>query len=180
MVAAKLQLEVDQLDADVAEDFLQDRIDLEGHLRDRIDLFLCRKAQCKRHIRIDQRIAQIIVLIAEFQRRALQLGTLRYAQTLGKAAGCLIADDDLQRNDLHFLDDRASLIQLLDIMCRDPFLLQDLAEIVAHAVVDDALADDRSLLETVERCRIILVSDDQPVVILRLEHFLRFSFVHHF
>ena len=55
--------------------------------------------------------------------------------------------------------------------------LQELHQVVGHAVVDDALADDGALLFAVEGSRVVLIIHDVKLRILGGENFFGFSFV---
>ena len=147
MESAELEFEVDEVDVQAFEKFLHDVVDAKSHVLDGVDLFLRGKIQRQRMIVVEQRVAEVIVLIAELEHRRRQLGALRHAVALGKAARGGIADDDFQRHDLHLFDRRFAIGELFHEMRGDAVLLHDAEHHVAHLVVDDALAADRALFQ---------------------------------
>ena len=177
MVAAEFDLEIDELDVRLKEISLQNFVYLERILLDRLNLFPGGELHGNREIGVDQRIAQLVVFIAELDGGLLERRSLRHSQSLGKASCGHIADDDLKRNDLHLLHGRFPVRKLLNIMSRNPFLLQKLVHTVAHLIVDDAFSNDGSLFLSVERCRVVLVIHDQHVGIIRLKYLLCLAFV---
>ena len=86
MVTAKLDLKVDQLDAEAVEILSHHIIYLKGILCDRIDLLLRRQVQCQCVVAVDERIAQIIIFIAELQGRTCKLDSLFHSHLLCEAA----------------------------------------------------------------------------------------------
>ena len=57
-------------------------------------------------IRIDERIAEIVVLVGKFNGRLVKNNAFLNAVTLGKASGRDVADDDLKRYNAYFFDNR--------------------------------------------------------------------------
>ena len=128
-------------------------------------------------VRVDEGVTQIIVLVGELDGGMLEHDALFYAVVRGKVASRNIADDDLQRNDLHLFDHGLPVVQLLHEMGGDAVLFQHLHEQVGHAVVDGAFAQDGALLLAVEGRCVILVLHDEAFGIIGAKHFLSFSFV---
>ena len=62
-------------------------------------------------------------------------------------------------------------------MCRDADFLKTLHQQIAHSVVYNTLADDRSFLEPVERCGIILVGNDKELRVIGCKYLFCLSFV---
>ena len=62
-------------------------------------------------------------------------------------------------------------------MGRNAFLLEPLHQQIAHVVVDDTLALNGALFQTVESSSIVLVIDDQQFGIIRAEYLLGLSFI---
>ncbi len=62
MVTAKLDLKVDQLNAEAVEILSHHIIYLKGILCDRVDLLLSCQVQCQCVVAVDERISQIIIL----------------------------------------------------------------------------------------------------------------------
>ena len=84
---AELQLEVDQTDVGIQQDLLQHFVDLEGVLGDGVDLFLGGQIQGQGVVVVDERIMQIVVLVAELQDRGLEGSTLGHAHAQAEVAG---------------------------------------------------------------------------------------------
>ena len=73
VVTSKFDLKVDQVNVQTAEIFLKYFIYQECISGDIINLFLGCKVQRQRIVAVDERISQIIVLVAEFQGGAFEL-----------------------------------------------------------------------------------------------------------
>ena len=86
MVTAKFDLKVDQLDAKAVKILSHHFVYLKGILCDRVDLLLSCQVQCQCVVAVDERIAQIIIFIAEFQCRTSELDALFHAHLLCEAA----------------------------------------------------------------------------------------------
>ena len=70
---------------------------------------------------VDERVMQVIVLVAVLQDGGLEHLALGHAHAQAEVAGGNIADDDFQRNDLNLLDQGIAVVQLLNIMGGDAF-----------------------------------------------------------
>ena len=121
---------------------------------------------------VDERIVVFIIFVAELDGGDLQYRTLGHAEALREAARRHIADDDLERHDLHLFHKRLALAQLLDKMRGHAFFSQQLHQVVRKAVVHNALAPDGALLRTVARGGVILVIDDHQLRVVRRVYFL--------
>ena len=88
-----------------------------------------------------------------------------------------IADDDLDRHDGNAANKAVSVVQLLDEVGLDAMLFQHLKQVIAHQIIDNAFADNRALLQTVERGGIILVIHDEQLGIIGFEYFFCFALV---
>ena len=128
-------------------------------------------------VSVHQRVAQIVVLVGELDGRLVEHDAFLNAEALCEGTGGNVADDDLERYDGDLLDQSLALGELLDEMRRHALLLQQLEHMVAHDVVDDALAGDRALLEAVECGRIVLVVYDDQVRVVGCEYLLGLAFV---
>ena len=126
---------------------------------------------------VQQRIAQCVVLVGEFNRRRVENNAFFHAVMLGKGTRGNIADNHFQRNDTDLLDQRLPLAQFFNKMCGNALALQHPHQRVAHPVVDHALAPDRAFFQAVECRRVVLVVNDQLFRIIRCEYFLGFSLV---
>ena len=152
-------------------------IDREGILFDGLDLFLCGELQGQRVILVDQGIAQVIVLIGEFDGRRVETDAFLYTVTLGERAGRDVTDDDFQRNDGNFLNEGFPLTEFLYEMGGNAFLLEPLHQQVAHVVVDNTLTLNGTLFQAVESGCVVLVIDDKQFGIIRAENLLGLSFI---
>ena len=152
-------------------------IDRESVLFDGLNLILGGELQGQRMILIDQGIAQVVILIGEFDGRRVEDDAFLYAVALGEGAGGDVTDDHFQRNDGNFLNEGFPLAEFLYEMGRNAFLSEPLHQQIAHVVVDDTLALNGALFQTVESSRIVLVIDDQQFGIIRAEYLLGLSFI---
>ena len=128
-------------------------------------------------IGVYHRVTQSIVLIAELKHGTFKLGALFETQSLCHASGCLVSYNDLKRNNGNSFYGSFSVAELLDIMCGDAFFLKHSAHEVRHFIVDNALAVDSALFQTVKCCGIVLVVNNQNILIIRCENFLCLSLV---
>ena len=106
---SELEFEVDEFDAEVKKVFLHEVVDGESHLLDRLYLFARRELQRDGVIRIDKRVAEVVVLVRELDRRLVEYDALVYAVAFRERPGGDIADDDLERNDRDLAHDRLSV-----------------------------------------------------------------------
>ena len=88
-----------------------------------------------------------------------------------------VADDDLQRDDGDLLDERVALAELFNKVGRDAGLFHLGHQTVGHLVVDDALADDGTLLCAVKGGGVVLVGNDDEVGIFGGVNLLGLAFV---
>ncbi len=126
---------------------------------------------------IDHRVTQLVTLIAEFQHRALQGRAFFHTEALCKAAGSLIADNNLQRDDLHFFNQCLAVAQLFDKMGRNTLFLQELEQVIGHFVVDNTLAGDCPLLQSIECCGVVLIIDNTEIAVIRGKNFFCLAFI---
>ena len=126
---------------------------------------------------VDHGIAQFVVLIAEFQHRALQLRALRQAQALGKRTGGDVAHDHFQGHDGHFLHQRFPGGKLLHVVRGNALGFQHAHQVIGHAVVDLALAGDGALFEAVESGRVVLIIHNVQIFVRRGEYFFGLALI---
>ena len=175
--SAELQLEVHQGHAAAEPEGLQQFVDFQSVGADGLNLLGGSQLQSQGMAGIQQGIAQSVIFIREFESGLIEHNALFHAVVLGKGAGGNVADNDLQGHDLHLLDQGLPVAEFLDIVGGDAVLFQHRHEPVAHFVVDDTLADDGALFQSVERGGIILVCHDQKLGVIGGKHLLGFSFV---
>src|SRR5690606_33321108 len=101
---AAFDLEVDKLDADAEEKAAQEVVDADGERHDVVKLSRIGPAEGGNMLFRHHRIGKRIGLVIEFDDRAGQDRAFLDAETCRQRARCYIPDDDLERNDLHFLD----------------------------------------------------------------------------
>ena len=102
-----------------------------------------------------------IVLVAELDDRARQLGALLEPEALDQRAGRDVADDDLERDDLDFLDQLLAHVDAADEVGRDAEAVQLGEDELGNAVVEHALAVDDLVLGAVAGGGVVLEVLDQ-------------------
>src|SRR5690554_873789 len=153
--AAAFDLEINQLDADAHEQAGEEVVDADGQAHDVVEFSRGCPAKGGDVLFADHGVMQRIVLVAELDDRAGQLGAGLKAQALDQRAGGKIAHDDLKRNDFHFLDQlfahvhapnevrgNAQAVQLGEDELRD--------SVVQHALAVDDFMTGRSEEHTSE------------------------------
>src|SRR6185437_2152652 len=174
---AEFQLEVHQGDADAKQQPGQEVVDAQGQRDDVVQVGGVRPAEAGDVLLRHQRVAEAVVLIIVLDDGAGQAGAFGNAEPLGETAGGDVAEDDLQRNDLHFADQLLAHVQPADEMRRDADLGQAHHQVFADAVVEDPFAGDDALLLRIECGRIVLKILDQGAGFRSLEQDLGFAFV---
>ena len=128
-------------------------------------------------VSIDQRISQRIVFIGKLDRRRSKRSAFLHTVPFGKRTGRHIAYDHLKRYDSNLLHHGFTVGKLLNEMGSHALLLQQPEQVVAHHIVDCALACDRSFFLSVERSRIILIGYNNPTRIIGCKHLFCFAFI---
>ena len=126
---------------------------------------------------VDERIMQIIVLVAVLENGSLENLALGHTHAQAEMTGGNIADDNLQRNDLDLLHKGVAVVDFLDIMGGDALFFQLLHQSVGQLVVDDALVADGALLLAVTGGGIVLVVDHDDLGIIGGENLLCLALV---
>ena len=126
---------------------------------------------------VQQGIAQVVILVGEFDGGLVEDHAFFHAVALGEGTGGDVADDDLQRHDADLLHQGFPLGQLLNEVGGNAAALQLRHQAVAHLVVDDTLAYDGALLQAVEGSGVVLVVHDQQFGIVGSEDLLGLAFV---
>ncbi len=109
----------------------------------------------------DHRVVQRIGLVVELDDRAGQHGAFLDAQPLGERAGRNIAHDDLEWNDLHFLDQLLTHVEAANEVGRDAQPAPLHLEVDELKKKEHALAIDNLVLLLVEGCGVVLEELDQ-------------------
>ena len=128
-------------------------------------------------IGVQQGIVKIVVLIGELDGGLFEHDALLHAVAGGEVAGGDVADDDFQGHDRDFLHQGLPLAQLLDEVSGDTGLLHLGHQAVGHLVVDDALAHDGALLQTVQGGGVVLVVHDDQIGVIRLKDLLGLALI---
>ena len=129
---------------------------------------------------VDERVAEVVVLVGELDGGNGKLRALFHAVTLGETARRHVADDDFEGNNLHLFHEGIAVTEFLDEMSGDALLFEHSHHHIAHLVVDDALARDGTLFEPVERGRVVLVRHDDEIGVVGGIHFFGLAFVNLF
>ena len=79
-------------------------------------------------VRVDQRIVEIIIFQAKFNRRESEFFAFVAAVAFRHRAGAAVADNDFQRNDRKFFDALFTVIQAFDEMRRHAVFRQKIKE----------------------------------------------------
>ena len=108
-------------------------------------------------ISVEERIAEVVILVREFHCRRFKYHAFLYSVMLGEGSCRDVSDYHFQRNDRNLLYNGVPVVQFFNIVSRDSFGFQILHEHVGHSVVYNAFALNGPLLEAVESCSIILV-----------------------
>ena len=132
----------------------------------------------------------LVVFVAELDGGDLQHRSLGHAQTLGEAARGHVADDDLQRHDLHLFHQRlavgqflhkvgghAHFFQLLHEEIGHLVFSQHLHQVVGKPVVHHALAADGAFLCSVAGGGVVLVIHDDKVRVVCGEYLFGFPLI---
>ncbi len=176
-VSAEFYLEIDEVNAHARKEFFEYFVYFARHALYLFELGFGRPAERKRVVGVYHGVAQFVRFVVQFQNRHGRDFALRQARALGQRTRDHVAHYDFERNYLHVLDKRVAVRQLLDVMRFYSLFGEQAHEVVAHAVVDYALADDSAFFKTVERRRVVLVADDDQVGIARCKHLFGFALV---
>ena len=139
----------------------QEVVDADGQRHDVVDLLRARPAERRDVLLRHHRVVERVVLVVELDDRARQLRAFLDAEPRRQRARRDVAHDDLERNDLDFLDQLLAHVQPADEMRRHADVVEVLEDVFRDAVVQDALAVDHLMLLGVERGRIVLEVLDQ-------------------
>ena len=123
------------------------------------------------------RIAELIVLVVEFDDRARKLRALLDAEPLRQRTRGNVAHHHFERNDLHLADQLLAHVETPDEMRRNTDVVQMLKDIFGDPVVEDALAFDDLVLLRVEGGRVVLEVLDQRSRLRSFIEDLRLAFI---
>ena len=98
---------------------------------------------------------QRVILVVKLDDRARQDRAFLDAELRRNGAGGNIAHDDLERNDLYFLDQLLAHVQTLNKMGRDAHFVEIDENVLGYAVVQHAFAVNDFVLFRIESGRIV-------------------------
>ena len=175
--AAHLDLEIDQLDVDLGEDFDQGFVDATGERRDFGQILA--GAHIERHqiVVVHERIVQVIVLQEVLQHRFLELDALFDAQAGAEVAGGGVTQHDLEREHRDLLDQLGGLAHACHQVAVDAALLEQIEDQRGDEVVQPALAGEVFLLFAVTCGSGVLVFDPEDLRIVSCVQLLGFALV---
>ena len=91
MESAELDLEVDKVNVVLLEELKHKCVNSKSILGDSVNFLLSSEAETESIVAVDERVAKVIVLVAEFKSRLLERSTLSNAELLGEAACCNVS-----------------------------------------------------------------------------------------
>src|SRR5579862_1999686 len=174
---AEFELEVDEPDADAEEQAREEIVDAERHLHDLVEILGRGPAKAGDVLLGDHRIAELVVLVIVLNDRAWQGRSFGDAEALRQGAGDDIADDDLDRNDLHLANELLAHVEAAHEMRRNADVGKLRHQELADAVVDDAFPGDGAALLRVESGGVVLEILDKRSGLGALEHHLGLAFI---
>src|SRR5690606_10293876 len=133
--ATDFNLEIDKLNADAHEQAGQKVVDPDGKAHDVVEFGRVGPTESGDVLFGHHGVVQRIVLVAEFDDRAGQAGAGLKTKTLGKRAGGIVAHDDLERNDLDFLDQLLAHVDAAQEVGRNAQIVQLGEDEFGNAVV---------------------------------------------
>ena len=153
---AKLDLEIDQRDADAEEQTGEEIVDAQGEGDHVVHILRRRPAERGDVLFSHHRVLQRVVLVIILDDRARQPCALGNAESLGQRTRGHVAHNHLDRDDLDFADQLLTHVEPADEMRGHADLTEAQHQILAVAVVQHALAGDGALFLGVERGGVIL------------------------
>ena len=125
----------------------------------------------------DERVAELVLLVAELDDRTRQRRAFLDAQLLGQRAGRHISADHFQGNDLDLADQLLAHVDSFQEVGRDADAVQLHHHEFADAVVEHALAIQYGTLFVVERGGVVLEVLDQGARLRPLVQDLRLALI---
>jgi hypothetical protein len=125
----------------------------------------------------NHRVAELIVLVVEFDDRARQLRALLDSEPLRQRARRDVTHDHFERNDLHLADQLLAHVEPSDEVGRNSDVVQVLEDVFRDPVVEDALALDDIVLLRIEGGRVVLEVLDQRSRLRSLVEDLGLAFI---
>src|SRR2546422_1985224 len=177
VMAAELELHVDQHDVALVEVLAQERIHAQRRLVDGGELVRRGEAQKADVPVVDHRVVERVVLVEVLEDGLGERLALRAPEALGEAPGDDVARHHLDLHDLAAADQHVALGEAAHEVGRHALLLEEAGEDLGHAVVEDALVDDRAALLRVEGGGVVLEVLDEEVGIGSGVELLRLALV---
>src|SRR6185312_9285462 len=174
---AELYFKINEFDADPVKETEQEIVDPERHLHDVVEIVGGRPAEAGDVLFGDHRIAELVALVVVLDDGARERGAFLHPETLGERAGDDVADHDLDRDYLNLTNELLAHVETAHEMRRNADFGQAQHQILADAVVDDALAGDGTALLRVESGSIVLEVLDERAGLWAFEHDLGLAFI---
>src|SRR5437667_3130518 len=163
VVAAELELHVDQHDAALVEVLAQERVHVQRRLVDGREPLRRGEPEEADVPVVDHRVVERVVLVEVLEDGLGERLALGAPEALGEAPGDDVARHHLDLHDLATADQHVALGEPADEMGLHALLLEEAEEDLGHAVVEDALVHDRAALLGVEGGGVVLEVLDQEV-----------------
>src|SRR5437660_858302 len=177
VMAAELELHVDEDDAALGDERPQDCVYLQRELDHAIDLRLRRHPEDAHVPLVDHRIVEGVALVVELDDRLGQRLALFHPEAFREAAGDDVPHHHLDRHDLETLHQHVAVVEAADEMRRHPLALEETEEDLRDGVVANAFLDDRAAFLGVERGRVVLEVLEEKIGIAGGEELLRLPLV---
>src|SRR5437667_3334808 len=177
VMAAELELHVDQHDVALVEVLAQDGVHAQRRLVDGGELVRRGQAEVADVPVVDHRVVERVVLVEVLEDGLGERLALRAPEALGEAPGDDVARHHLDLHDLAAADQHVALGEAAHEVGRHALLLEEAEEDLGHAVVEDALVDDRAALLRVEGGGVVLEVLDEEVGIGSGVELLRLALV---
>src|SRR5215472_5544916 len=174
---AEFEFEVDELQADAKEEAGEEVVDPERERQDLVQLLGRRPAEGGDVLLRDHRVAELVGLVIVLDDGAGQDRALRQAEACRQRARGDVADDDLERNDLHLAHQLLAHVEAAHEVGRDAGLPQARHQIFRDPVVEHPLAGDGALLLIVEGGGVVLEILDERAGFWPLIQNLRLAFI---
>lgn len=114
MESAKFDFEVDKVYVKLFKEVDHKVIYHESILCDVSNFLFSSETETESVVIVDERVAEVVVFVAEFEGRGFELSTFFYAEFLRKAACCNVSYYNLKRNYLNFFNDSFTVAYLLN------------------------------------------------------------------
>ena len=129
---------------------------------------------------VDERVAELVLLVADVDDGVRRLRSLRDVEPLGHRTRDDVAHDNLQGEYRDAAAELVAVVELFDEMGRYTVLNQIFEYDSGYLVVKQPLRLYRRLLDVVVCRGVVLVMDNDKVGVVRQEHLFCLALVEHF